>query len=250
MNYKKKARDNLWMIAQLPFPEENYIEYCENLPIKEEQFISDCKKSKRNLQELGVLKEIENSTKKLKILDIGFGNGNAIKTILDANKNCLMFGIEPSKNRFNFAYEKFIRDENVYLIYSTLEDYISDSNMYDYILSLATVEHLKNPLLLIQKMYELLAPNGKIILTFTNSEGLIPRLNLSKWRSADPEHHWLPGKKSMFKLLDYAGFKVLKYFTYGGISSPRNFLQEILNRLLKIFNLGDILVLIAEKKNV
>lgn len=53
----------------------------------------------------------------------------------------------------------------------------------------------------------------------------------------------LPFPKKVF--LEHEGFRVEKYFAYRGFPAPRNFFQKIGNKLFKLFNVGDILVLVA-----
>lgn len=237
---RKKEGKALWMMAQLPFPDEKFINYRPDEPIDKNQALGDREKAKQNLSELGVLDDFRKVG--LKVLDIGSGNGNTLGVLPTTS---LLYGIEPSKKRREFAQENY---PWVNFFAQPLEDVKLDDQFFDYIISFATFEHLRNPQLLIQRMYQWLKPDGKIILSFTNSGGIIPRLNLNEWRNADPEHQWLPSKKTAFKLLDKEGFKVIKYFTYGGIPAPRGFFKEILNKLIKLFNMGDILFLVARKK--
>ena len=240
----RKENDNsLWMLAQLPFPNKEMLEYEFSIS-KKEDIEPDIYKKERDLLEVGVFKELLKPN--IKILDIGCGHGMLLYRIQMLNKTASLYGTEPSEYRSKYATESLDGKASIYT--TTIEKTFFEKNYFDYIICMAVIEHVSNPFLLVEKMYDWLKQDGKIIMSFTNADGLVPRLNLHKWRSAESCHQWLPGKRTAFKLLDEIGFKVIKYFTYGGFPAPRTFFQEIINKFAKLINMGDVLTLVGEKK--
>jgi len=115
-----------------------------------------------------VLKEI--SWKSKKVLDVGCGTGFfAFKA---AKKGANVLGIDFSKEAIAIAKKKYtlrnLKFENL--------DVKKITGKYDIIVSIGTLEHMKNPLHTLKLLKNYLNPSGKIIVTspnWTNPRGYI-----------------------------------------------------------------------------
>lgn len=241
----------LWMMARVPFPDKNVMQFQEGNEESQSRFEAHFDKvpmSIRNLKELGILDDMLSKGKQ--VLDIGSGCGAFLKYFVNNGKGTY-FGIEPESMAYDFSCKKFdelgLLGKKVFLVNKTLEDSFLKKNEFDYIVLLHVIEHVINPLFFLNRIKETLKPGGKAVIACPNVEGFFPRLNLYKWRRCFPEHRWLPGIKTLTRILESEGFYIIKIFSYGGFSAPRNIFKEIGNKLLKTFNLGDAMVILAEK---
>lgn len=117
----------------------------------------------------------QNRTKKLRVLDIGCGNGSL--SYLVAKQGCEVIGIEDSASGVataskNFPECKFIYASVYDLPYSELE------GSFDVVISAEVIEHLQFPRELIRAAKKCLKPNGSLILT-TPYHGYLKNLVMS-----------------------------------------------------------------------
>lgn len=106
------------------------------------------------------------------------------------------YGIKQMKKRGHDVYE--MNAENIKL-----------NGKFDYILAGEIIEHLSNPGLFIEKAVELLAPNGKLILTTPNiSSILLYILVVAFDKTQDPTHVYYFDKKNLEILTDRFGLKI------------------------------------------
>jgi 2-polyprenyl-3-methyl-5-hydroxy-6-metoxy-1,4-benzoquinol methylase len=256
------GRKELWMMARCPFREDLDVRDDSNLTTKRnelkvrlnikddpEQFEGvfyedDKERIVRNVKELNVL---EFTLGEINFLDIGFGDGTLID-YLSENGSGNYYGFEPEEIRVEIA-KKITKDRNnVFIEKNTVALAEYEENFFDCISCFAVLEHVKNPMELIEKINKWLKPGGKIIFSASNADGFIPRFfGIENWRAPDSGHFWAPGKKTLFRLLELEGFKVKKSFTYGGFPMPRGIIKNLANKLFKKIGLGDILCLVAER---
>lgn len=104
---------------------------------------------------------------KAKVLDIGCGNGILAKAIKYLNKDVDIDGIEPN----SFAYN--IAKSNYRNVYNTLFDdnfvvSLGKLHEYDYIIFADVIEHVNDPISVLNSATKLLKKNGKIIISIPN----------------------------------------------------------------------------------
>jgi len=117
----------------------------------------------------------QNRTKKLRVLDIGCGNGSL--SYLVAKQGCEVIGIEDSASGVATASKSFPECKFIYasvydLPYSELE------GSFDVVISAEVIEHLQFPRELIRSAKKCLKPNGSLILT-TPYHGYLKNLVMS-----------------------------------------------------------------------
>ena len=244
---KNEAIKNYWLLMQMPYPDDDWIEYEEKT--RERQAINlDTTSTEQSLIELNILDFII-KTPSIKYLDVGCGYGGSVASLAEKNFSGTFHGLDPSGIRIGFAQKEFKNQKNLFLYEDTVENIKFEENYFDIIINTHVIEHTRDPILVLKKIRKWLKPNGYLIIGGPNVDGIIPRLNVNEWRQAVYGHFWLPGKKSLFHILKNEGFKIEKYFTYGGFPAPRNFVKEILNKLFKLLNIGDSIMILAKKTN-
>ena len=98
-----------------------------------------------------------------KLLEIGCGNGGMTE-FFSTKVDCLV-AMDVSKESLVQLDSKKL--SNVKTVESLIEDYVSNEK-FDWIIMSEVIEHLRNPENAILKLYHLLAPNGKFLITTPN----------------------------------------------------------------------------------
>lgn len=86
------------------------------------------------------------------------------------------------------------------------------SNFFDAITLIEVVEHLENPSVYLEKIYQLLKPGGLVLIQTANMDGLQAK------KAGETYHYFLPGhlfyfsKKNLEMKLKEIGFKKVKFF--------------------------------------
>lgn len=134
--------------------------------------------------------------KKLTILDIGCGDGRVTEELLKIGHD--VYGIDTSEKAVKLAKEKGIK-----AVVNNIEDYQSEQK-FDLIIATDILEHLFEPLEVLQKMRGWLNENGEIIVAMPNHFDLRNRLNILMGKSIV---HW--SLKRSIKSWDYDHIKFL-----------------------------------------
>jgi len=96
-----------------------------------------------------------------RVLDIGCGHANFLKTVYSRTLNT--YGIEPDKS----ALEKNEIIQNK--IVGTADKLPFEDGFFDVVVSAWVLEHLKNPLLTFKEIHRVLKPGGKVIFLTPNA---------------------------------------------------------------------------------
>lgn len=154
--------------------------------------------------------------KGLKILE--FGAGTMVETMQALGAEVV--AVEPYGH-------KVIADKG-FEVYQSLEDLPGDLQ-FDGALSIDVVEHLLAPWKEITQMAKFLKPNGWLMTSTLNAEGLNARMTQDKWREVVKEvHTYFYNPKSLEELLKSCGLtkvKRLQWFVPYSKSSLRNLLH-------------------------
>lgn len=155
-----------------------------------------------------ILKIINNS-KSSNVLDVGCGNGNLLSHIYTHSPKLNLTGIDLSASEIN-ADIKIIRED--FVNYECNET-------YDFIISLATIEHIYEAKLFVNKLYKNLDSGGILFLMTMNDDSLLYKLSrfLNKIGISKPfnrlyDMHHLNhfSHKSLKKLLENQNFIIIK----------------------------------------
>lgn len=135
---------------------------------EERHFTSFVTRGTPTSEVMEILKEI--SWRNKKVLDVGCGTGLFAYTA--AKKGAVVLGIDFSETAINIAKEKY-RLPNLYFEKSDAKEI---QGKYDIIVSIGTLEHMDNPLKILQIFKNHLKQNGRIIITspnWTNPRGYV-----------------------------------------------------------------------------
>jgi len=119
------------------------------------------------------------------ILDVGCGNGTFLAKM--KNLGWQVCGTEVDENaalaaRKEFGLEVFIGE---------LKDAVFSNDFFDVITLGHVVEHLYDPIELLEECKRILKPNGKLIITTPNTSGLACRIFKQWWRGFEPPRHMM-----------------------------------------------------------
>jgi len=146
-----------------------------------------------------------------KIADIGAGFGLFLEELSKLWPNVDITAIEPSKDMANIC-----RHKHIPVIESMIEDLEPDRFKFDLLTSFELFEHLHNPRLFLDKVYELLNPGGYFFMTTLNGLGFDIQVLWETSKSVSPPHHLnFFNPRSMEIILKKAGFNVVEISTPG-----------------------------------
>ncbi len=136
----------------------------DNKSIYIEEYIGDHNPLKRELYNF--IKDNFN------ILDVGCATGEIIQSIDGKFNNCLLCGIDISKDMINIANKRlYTKNNNIEFINDDFNTY-NFSRKYDLIIFGYTLHHMKNFDIALSKARELLKDNGNIIFTIPGEKYL------------------------------------------------------------------------------
>ncbi len=144
-----------------------------------------------------------------KILDIGCQHGFVLARIEAKEK----YGVDVARSVLEEA-----RKEGIHAEYFDLNDKKPlpyKQNTFDFVISLATIEHILLPDFLVDEAYRVLKPGGFFYLMTDSAEAYTDKLHLSriKQKTGFNEHLHLFTKKELLNLL--SNFHIKKIFSYG-----------------------------------
>jgi len=187
-----------------------------------------------------------------KFLDIGSGNG--IFLHVAKQHNLSIVGIDRSP-----TIRKYLQKQGN-IIYNSLDKIANNS--INAITIFDVIEHNRNPQKLLNSISLKLVDNGTLMITTPNSSGFSGRLIKNTfWRMHIGEHYFILNPKSLVKLLNNAGFRLVRLRTntihWWFISSNR-IVNIIVNKIVFLLTypfqrilfesqLGDNIEIIAQK---
>ncbi len=180
------------------YPEESYYAYQAKYSIpkkKQPRFRDKIRKTLFGYSQ----KEVEIPGK---ILDIGCGSGWFLYQY--RAKGWTVAGVEPSK-----AAAKIGNDEGLNIFNGTLLEANFKDDEFDFIHSNHSFEHIYNPNEVLNEIYRILKPNGKIQIGVPNFRGINSRLAKDYWYYLGaPVHTFNYSPNNLKRLLEKHNFNV------------------------------------------
>jgi SAM-dependent methyltransferase len=157
------------------------------------------------------------------LLDVGCGKGFFVES---CNKNKIdAIGIDVSKSGVDYAVTKLkVQAEQVDIV--NFSKRIEHQNSYDVITLWATIEHLPNPKVVINAIYNCLKPGGLFFIDTGLGNDRFEKFlsGHSQWYDA-PQHLFVYSVEGLKNLLSNAGFNIL--------TVDKNFERSYLRRIIK-----------------
>ena len=206
-----------------------------------------------NFKKIISLIKHQEGNKKLRILEIGSGNGFFVKEC--QNQNINITGSEADNEQFEKLKKKF---SNIKKISLPLKNDFNEFNKFDYIVFNDVFEHLENLNLVLDQLKKFLNINGKIIINLPSSGGLIFKFSefISKfgvnnfynrlWQKDLSSPHLSYFNNSNLKmLLENSGYNLVYSGNLNTVSKKGNFkrLNSTISNKLVCLILTSILVL-------
>ena len=174
-----------------------------------------------------IMKRIKNYVKKGKVLDVGCAFGYFLKAA--EKEGFEAAGVEISKYAVSRA-----KQNNLNVINSKLKDANFKSSSFDVVTIFDVIEHVASPSDEFREINRVLKKSGLLVLE-TPDEGsfLVRHILKDKWEEyrRAREHIYFFSKKTIRKLAEQNGFKVLKIGTIGKYMT----IDEIIDRILFYF---------------
>lgn len=170
-----------------------------------------------------ILKEL--APKKGRVLEIGCSTG----TMLDIFKErgYETWGVEPS------ASSTIAKSKGHKIIKGYFEKSKIPANHFDMVIANHTLEHMENPLKVLQKINTILKPQGILLIDVPNAGGLSSKILKDKWPYRLPKEHKSQfTKQSLSKIFKEAGFEVIHFESRSGIFEFANPFKEIWESLI------------------
>lgn len=144
----------------------------------------------------------------ISLMDIGASAGLFLHTVQIYQPSWSIFGIEASRQAVNACKSRF----NIDLIHGMLEDISLESHLerYDVITMFDIIEHVRQPLKMMQKASALLKKNGILVVTTPNIESWTSKILQSRWWSYRLMHNVLFSCQSMRHLMSRSSLKVIR----------------------------------------
>jgi len=174
--------------------------------------------------------------RKIKLLDVGCGNGSFLKYVLGKKNNIELHGIDLVEN--NYPDINFIKADI---------SKVSINEKFDVIVSFQTIEHIDNPHRFIKILKNMLKDNGIIFIDTINSGSLMNIMSehIKKlWRVPYErvyDHHHLNhfSKQSLRKLMKTEKFEVIEQISHNypfkAIDVPKgSFMAQIFYKAIAI----------------
>lgn len=176
------------------------------------------------IRHIGVLNKHKN-----RLLDIGCGNGDFLVFAKDLGWDVM--GLDVDTGAVNSALSK-----GVHVQLGGIES-LHKEDMFDMITLNHVIEHVYNPVELIQECYKHLNPGGKLWIESPNIESIGLNVYKKYWRGLEPPRHLiLYNIPVLSKLLSDTGFLHINQKTHGlsgvymGLKSEKNIDDFMLNR--------------------
>jgi len=161
------------------------------------------------------------------ILDAGCGDGFHLKLLKKyGNKTWQLEGIDIDERAITMAEKSGLKVHRANVETADLPE-----NFYDLVFTIQTIEHLANPDVVLQCIYKILKPGGRLVIVTDNTDSLDFKISKNRYWGGYhfPRHWYLFNKKSIRKLAEKANYEV----EYSGTqTSPVNWVYSIHNWLV------------------
>ncbi len=186
----------------------------------------------RRLAAAHLLKTIQNYKKRGRLLDIGCATGflvdEASKLGYDAQ------GLEPSHWAAKYAQNKL----GLKVAQGSIMDVEFPYNHFDVIVMTDVIEHFADPLDVLIRIRKILKPSGILCVTTPDIDSFLSKFLKAKWWGIKKAHLIYFSKNSMMKMLDRAGFRMVRVGPHPRTFSTQYWLDRLsfYSKFWKVFS--------------
>jgi 2-polyprenyl-3-methyl-5-hydroxy-6-metoxy-1,4-benzoquinol methylase len=137
------------------------------------------------------------------VLDVGCGLGFSLMEL--ENMGCKAFGLDPDVN-----VSKIAKKLDLNIKVGTMEDKLFKNKKFDYVIANQVLEHVEDPIEFLKLCKNQISANGRIILSFPNSDSLTRKMlgkNWLHWHAPYHLNHF--NRKSIKILAGKVGLKII-----------------------------------------
>jgi SAM-dependent methyltransferase len=155
------------------------------------------------------------------LIDIGSGNGEFIAQMQD-HYHWKVVGIEPNENMAHHSRN----DLDLTVFNKAWEQIDLGKNLFDAVTMWDVLEHLQNPIAVLNKIRNVLRPDGILVLRLPNYGSIDAKIFRQNWAGWDsPRHLFVFDKKTLSMILKQSGFIIISIET--NIGEYLNFVKSI-----------------------
>lgn len=188
-----------------------------------------------------------------KILDVGCSSGILLELLKKQKFDT--YGIEPNKMAFSIAKRKFGNK----IFHGTLTQFYysvlmrSSKQEFDVVIYNHVLEHTIDPRKEITLAKKILKNDGILVIGVPNTNNIIFKLREKYWESLMPlEHVWHFSERYLIAFLNNLGFSILGISFSDDKRQDYSIVKQVYFKLLslinKLFNTGEAMLLICERK--
>ena len=179
-----------------------------------------------------------------RILDVGCATGRFLHEF--KGNGWEVAGIEICKEAADYGN----KNRKVNIHNCTLEEARFTEKSFTVVHASHLIEHLNDPVLFLREVYRILKDNGYLIIVTPNIRSFQGFIFRSEWRSAIADHLFLYSLNALEKLCSSNGFNLLRKGTWGGLAKGKapDFIKKIFDNAAKKAGLGDVMVMLFQKK--
>lgn len=160
-----------------------------------------------------------------KVLDIGCGRGHLLEIL--SRKGCDCYGLERK------AFPVNSQSGAIHFYKENLQDLRFEDDFFDAVILWHVLEHLENPISIIQEAARILRPGGLLALAVPNFGSFQAKLFRGDWFHLDlPRHTHHFSLNPLGQVLNQQGFRVVKKRTFSVEQNIFGFIQSLFNKTI------------------
>ncbi len=159
-----------------------------------------------------------------KVLDIGTSTG--IMLLIFVENGWEAWGVEPSKSA------ERLKDKNIKVLPTIIERADLPKSFFDVVILNHSLEHMEDPFGVLKKVKSVLKKGGIVYVDVPNFGSLSAQISRQYWKYLLPNehlHHFTP--KTLGKILEKSGYKIIYSRTRSGVFDESNILLYFYNAL-------------------
>jgi 2-polyprenyl-3-methyl-5-hydroxy-6-metoxy-1,4-benzoquinol methylase len=178
-----------------------------------------------------------------RFLDVGCATGRLLESMRGRGWEVRGVDLCPESAAYAWSHRR------VEVFAGTLHEARFDDASFQAVHFSHLIEHVPSPRALLSEVRRILEPEGWAVLTTPNVDGLQARLFRGLWRSAIADHLTLFSVRTLRRLLEDCGFRVLAIQTWGGLAkgTAPAWLKGPVDRWAKRRGHGDVVLMLAHR---